>query len=1588
MLLAIPCVAEVYISECMADNDNTLQDIDGDFSDWIELYNNSSNAVNLAGWYLTDTTTNLTKWTLPAVTIPGKGFLVVFASDKDRAVSGAELHTNFKLSASGETVALVQPDGTTVENQISFPEQQEDISYGYGFSGGTSTSTTTLVESGAPCTAHIPSSAGDSNDWKLPGFDDSGWLSGTTGVGFERSSGYEFLIGLDVGAMHGVNASVYMRVPFIYDSSNPADLLRLGMQFDDGFVAYINSTWVASYNAPMTPAWNSASTDLHDDAAARSFIWFDLSAYEGALQDGANVLSIHGLNETSTSSDLLFVPKLQTGFITSTESRIELAGTGLLEASTPGGPNAAVTYLGYCDTPTLGPERGFYDAPFQVSITNISEGATIRYTTDGSAPTELNGTVYTGPVTIDGTTLLRAAAVRPGYQPSVPNTQTYLFIDDVLKQDGNGLPPYADWGDGGPDWEVDPSMTNAVITDFDGETFTLADALLDVPTVSLVTDWDNWWSDEPGPPLATGLVPWQGIYADMIAQHADRRPVSMEFFTADGSETFAENGRVSVIGGGIGGTSASRWKSDKLSMRVAFDGKLNYPVFGDDAAQKFNGLVLDAHLAWCWTHAGRPYIGATPKFVSDALSSDIQNSMGNGKGAPHSRFVHLYLNGLYWGMFDMHERPDEHFAAEYYGGANEDYDSIKHLYDDTSEADSDYDGLPFNDNITGGDDANLHAMFALARADLSQQSNYETLEQMLDIDDLIDYLLMNFYLGNTDWAHKNWYATFNRNDPDGRWRYHSWDAEHIIETSLFDADLAGALAYDSTVKNNTGGPTEIHQNLTAGSAEYRLRFADQIHRHFFNDGILTIDNVIAAFWSRVKEVDRAMLGEAARWADNKAYLGYGDYDYSNWFNHMLDLRDNYFPYRYDVVLNQLKAAGLYPDTAAPEFTVNGSPLHGGLVAPTDAVGIESEYAIYYTTDGTDPRAVGGAVAGSIYSAPLSFSQPTLLKARAKNGNEWSALCEAVFWTDDIPLAVTELMYHAPDGNAQDYIEIRNTSSETVSLYGYKLDSAIDFQFRDSAIPSLDPGAFLLAIKDVDQFSSQYSTNGILIAGEYNGDFDNNGEKVDLEFWNEDLISFRYSDARNWPQAADGAGHSLVPLTSAMDDEARGSLDYGGNWRASSYIGGSPGYADPVPQTTVLLNEITAHTDTGEDPPFESNDQIELYNPTAADQTLNGWYLSDDLDELQKWAIPDGTVVPAHGFLLFDEDDFHSDRIAGFGLNKAGEVVVLSTADRVVDSVRFKGQLNGVSLGRYPDGADSWVMTLPTPEAPNDLLDYLWISELMYNPPAPSGYANGDIVEYIQIENRVGYAIPFESSEGPFRIDGGVSYTFPSGFSLLAGEKLWLVSFDPSDATLLNLFCSTYGLNAAEEIILGPYKGHLSNGGERVAIEWLQASDDPFQPLETSWAVLDELYYFNQSPWPEEADGTGYPLVRRAMTSWGVPTPSDSDADGLDDAWETLYFGSLLQDETEDLDNDRFNNLQESICGTNPTNGLSYFAIDCIDAPSIQWVAAPGRSYSVYWTDDLAQPFIRIASGLSAGLYTDPLHSTNGCNYYYITAEME
>ncbi len=324
------------ISEFMAINERGMDDEDRDEEDWIEIHNVGSGTASLDGWYLTDSPDNLTKWKFPAVTLRSDCYLIVFASDKDRRDPAGELHTNFKLSGSGEYLALVRPDGITVASEYTpaYPVQAPDVSYGLT----ESTTQTLLLAQGAPARALVPADGemepGPSSDvarpWTLEDLDDSAWLSGATGIGY----GFSRQVGLDVSAMRNVNGTVYVRVPFVVDNPSTLRSLTLRLWFDDGMIAYINGHEVARYNAPALGAetWNSGAPAAWPTTRFVYPMDFSIREFD-FIHVGTNLLAVQGLNEDVNDSDLLILPELTAAVVDTAPSY------RYFPTPTPGKPN-------------------------------------------------------------------------------------------------------------------------------------------------------------------------------------------------------------------------------------------------------------------------------------------------------------------------------------------------------------------------------------------------------------------------------------------------------------------------------------------------------------------------------------------------------------------------------------------------------------------------------------------------------------------------------------------------------------------------------------------------------------------------------------------------------------------------------------------------------------------------------------------------------------------------------------------------------------------------------------------------------------------------------------------------------------------------------------------------------------------------------------------------------------------------------------------------------------------------------------------------------------------------------------------------
>ena len=1029
--------------------------------------------------------------------------------------------------------------------------------------------------------------------------------------------------------MKNVNASAYIRIPFEVTEIPSLSNLTLKMKYDDGFVAYLDGHEIARRNAPAAVAWNSTATADQPTESAVVFENIDVSSSANSLTLGNHVLAIHGLNRGASNNGFLVLPEL----VGTDQLGIE---TLYFPSPTPGTSNSGGLY-GFVEDTSFSVDRGFYDTPLNVVITSPTPGSTIIYTTDGSEPTLTNGTsvpatnsssVPNAIVNVSTTTTLRAAAFKDSHLPTNIDTQTYIFLDDVVDQNGAGFP--SSWGPKTADYALDQDLIGP------GKTHenTIRDDLQAVATVSIVMDVDDLF----GP---------SGIYSNTQSRGISwERPASFELIDPAGGPEIQVNAGIRIHGGGSRGS----WMP-KHSLRVYFKGEygsptLQFPLFPNSNVEVFDVLILDARYnqSWLWAHhsvpdgpttgAGRQYA----QYVRDQWAWDTMEAMGYV--SPNARPVYVYLNGLFWGLHIVHERADAGFAAAEFGGNKEEYDAIKGAWPTGGF------------QVNSGDGVAFTAMMNIVNdSGRSGDEKFGDVQEYLDMDHFIDYILLQIYAGNTDLRERNWWAT-RRREPSGQFHFYPWDSEYML-LQITD---------DVSNFNYTDSPWRLHQRLRS-SPEYRQKFADHVQRHLHNDGLLTPAAVEARFMARTAEIDRAIVGESVRWGDHRldnrndgTTTGpVSTYTRNNqWLTEQNRLLTTIFPQRTDVTLNQLINDDLYPSFDAPQFRIDGTLHHGGSIAVGAQLSMVDPNSpdvgsIYYTTDGTDPRASGGAVSGSAqaYAGSLPVDESLSVKARLFTGSQWSALSNAVFTVtaaDATNLVVNEIMYHpaAPsdaeitagytDADDFEFIEFQNVSDNVISLADVAFDSGspVTFNFNDGKVQTLDAGEHLLVVHNQTAFEFRYGS-GISekIAGQYSGGMNNGGERFTLLDASKATIqSFSFDDTAPWPISPDGHGFSLILIDSTSNPDPANA----DHWRGSGSRHGSPGNADVMTQSEIRINEVLTHTDA------PSVDQIELYNPNVGSVDVGGWFLTDNRNLPTRYVIPAGTTIAGGGYFTFLEDD--------------------------------------------------------------------------------------------------------------------------------------------------------------------------------------------------------------------------------------------------------------------------------------------------------------------------------------------------------------
>ncbi|MCX5647310.1 MAG: lamin tail domain-containing protein [Phycisphaerae bacterium] len=944
-------LATPVISEFMAGNgsqkplgEGDLLDANGDSSDWIELYNPTAGTFDLGGWYLTDDPNKLAKWRFPSPTILAPdGYLLVFASGKDRTTG--ELHTNFKLAADGGYLALVLSDDRTVAYDFgpSYPPQLTDVSYGL------TQSRVQFVTSQSTASYRVPSIEDEGLDWTVAAFDDGSWRTAPASLSLS-SVGADPTVrtkGNLRDQMLGKNTSVWIRIGFEASQIESFDSLLLSMQYEDGFVAYLNGVEVARDNFPGTPRWDSAAGSDRPDGRMSQPVAFDISAHKGLLRPGHNVLAIQGLNDNRANSVFLIASAL----VASGAAQVPQ----YLAMPTPGRPNTSGP-LEVVAGPRFSHEHGFYDTPFTLTLSCDTPGALIRYTTDGKPPSETNGLVYGGSLTIRTTTCVRAMAFKPGARSRKVDTRTFIFAGYIQQQPSSppGFP--ATWGSTPADYEMDPEIVNG------GARVQMTQVLKSLPTMSIVMNVDD-------------LFGAQGIYPNPWGQGVQwERPASVEWIDPNRTQGFHVDAGLRVYGGAFRGFNLSRKKSFRLLFKSDYGPtELKFPLFEEeDAATSFDQIILRAGANDAWNDWGR----ASTQYIVDEFLRRTQLALG--QPAVHGTFVHLYLNGLYWGLYNLTERPVESFCATYFGGEETEWDAVNR-----GEARGD-------SNLT-----TWNAMLNLARQGMETNANYQRLQgnnpdgtpnpaynDLLDVDNYIDYMFSNFWGGTGDWPGHNYYAACRRPPNATGFKFFNWDSEGalVIWSSL-----------NANVTNVGEGAAQPYAALRQ-NPDFCLLFADHVQKHLFHEGPATPGPSYDRYKKLADQVELAIIAESARWGDQSSATPYTVTDWRKERDYILN---TYMPQRSAIVLSQLKNAGLYPAVDAPVFVVNGLAQQGGAVPSNSPLTLMAPpgAAVYYTTDGSDPRQPGYLAADNkiITLVPENAPKRVLVPSVANGGDRLANL---------------------------------------------------------------------------------------------------------------------------------------------------------------------------------------------------------------------------------------------------------------------------------------------------------------------------------------------------------------------------------------------------------------------------------------------------------------------------------------------------------------------------------------------------------------------------------------------------------------------
>jgi hypothetical protein len=1417
----------LVINEFVALNNNSNQDAQGQFDDWIEIYNYGVDAIDMAGMYLTDNLSVPDKWRIQskirgATIIQPGGYLVIWA---DNNTNDEDLHANFRLSAGGEEIGLFDIDGNTLIDSVIFLEQTADISYG-----------------------RYP----DANDvWRFiaaptPGQENTGgYLGFVDELQFSHENGFyttPFFVTL---ATETEGALIY----YTLDGSEPYDTTSRGRS--PGGMVYHEPILITTTShlraKAIKPGWKLSNVKTK----AYIFLEPDIRNFSSNLPIA--IIDTFGkhVGQTTETQTLTF-----TGFIDNTDrgraritnspDLIVKAGLNIRGKSSEGfakkqyhletlneyNKDKSVSILGFPAESDWVLQAPYSDKSLMRNFLAYKWSNDIGRYAVRSQFIELFLNTNGGGVSMDD------------------YVGVYILMEKIKISENRVNITKLE-----PSDNTEPEITGGYIVKKDkldsGDlTFNTSRGLtlihLEPDRTEITQEQMNW--------IRNYLNEFEAVlYGPNFTDPIDGYAKYIDI------DSFIDHHIIVELTKNIDGFRLSTYmfkdRGDKLNMGPVWDynlslGNADY-LEGWIPTGWYYDLLSDGDYPW-WRrlfqdpefqlrYADRWFVLRRSLFDTDLLLQDIDDIVKLLDEAQVRNFNRWNILGTYvWPNW---------FIAQTY---QEEIDWMKGWLEQR---------LNWMDSKISAEFATAPPIFGKQGGQVQQGFN----------------LTMSALFGKI-------YYTLDGTDP----RLTTIAPTNTISSSLISAGdtkrtfvpigpisdnwKGGGLFDDSAWTVSVGGPGGVGYERGSGyehlislnvanqmvrrnaTCYMRIPFTlDDSHGNFdsitlnvrYDDGFVTYINGV--------EVARRNFTGTPEW-DSKASASRSDSDAINFES--IDISAFFGSLK--VGNNILAIQGLNSSTVDSDFLICAELIAQTSISPRGGGSLRNVYQ---------------------YTGPITLTNSTDVKACILRGGKWSAVNEATFAIGPVAenLRITEIMYNPKDPNTE-YIELKNVGAETINLNLVKFTNGIDFTFPSLELASNE---HIVVVQDIQAFETRYGQR-INIAGQYSGRLDNAGERIRLEdAVGQTILDFDYSDG--WRSITDGDGFSLT----VIDPVNTASYDWNekDSWRASAYSGGSPGGDDSgiVPELgAVVINEVLAYSSAG------IVDWIELHNTTGTSIDIGGWFLSDDDSEPKKYEIADGTTIAPYGYIVFYED-VHFGRSGNpgchlpFALSRNGEQVYLSSAENgVLTGYRqvedFGGSEASVSFGRYykpSTGNYNFVaMSANTPGSANAYpkVGPMVINEIMYNPSWPDGssYTN-DQYEYVELHNISSEAVTLYDFEKdlPWKFTEGIDFTFPEDMPVtIPAEGYLLVVKDPE------AFIWRYPAIPAE-IIFGPYSGSLNNAGERLE---LSMPGDVDGSGNVSYIRVDRISYSDGSHpencpdgidlWPRGPDDGWVSLSRISPQDYG------------------------------------------------------------------------------------------------------------------------